>query len=185
MRREELERLSKAELIERILSQQVQIEKLQVALTELSAQLLETEARRSRRTRIAKDVQAREDIDEHATLEQQWEQATRDALRHLDNTVYLAQSSLAGLIAKHEGVWPEGTDLQQELLAALEDMEPSEDQPQQPRQQQRYDILHMAYLEKKRVVDTAQALAISERQYYRELKAAIQRVANYIQSQLS
>ncbi len=184
MNTEELQRLSKAELIEMVLHQRAQMQKLQTTLTELENRLVEMEAQRDYFASSMKSLRPREEVAEHAVIEQRMEreQATRDALRHLDDVDYLARSSLAELLAKAHGVWPEGSHLQQELYRAIEAMRPVAGQSREPQQQRRYDILRQTYLEKKKAVEVANALTISERQYYRDLKAAIQTVADQILS---
>jgi tRNA threonylcarbamoyladenosine modification (KEOPS) complex Cgi121 subunit len=185
---EELEQLSKAELIEMALHQQAQIEKLRTTLTRFKARLAESETRREHLADIVEAAKLREKEAQQPTeadvMEQQrkWEQATRDALRHLDDVAYLARSPLAELIARARGTRPDGRTMQQALYGTIKAMGPVEGQPFHLRQLLRYDVLRLTYLERKRAAEVAQALAISERQYYRELKAAIQMAAGYILS---
>ena len=47
-------------------------------------------------------------------------------------------------------------------------------------EQRRYEILRLTYLVRQNATEIAEAQAISERQYYRELKAGIQQVADEI-----
>lgn len=182
MNAEELQRLSKAELIEMVLHQRAQVQKLQTTFNELRGRLAEAEAQRDHLASIVESLRPRDEVAEHAVIEQrrEREQATRDALRHLDDVDYLARSSLAELLARAHGIWPEGSHLQQELYRAIEAMRTIAGQSHQPQQQRRYDILRQTYLEKKKAVEVAKALTISERQYYRDLKAAIQTVADQI-----
>lgn len=183
MTRDELEQLSKKELVDLVMNQQVGIEKLQVALAESEHQLLEVTTKPSHPAQASGNSETEKEMNWHATIDHQWEQATRDALRHLADASYLERSSLAKLIAGHRGVSPKGSSLRQKLLDAIDEVQPGKGHPRRPRQQRRYDILRMAYLERKKVAETAQILAISERQYYRELKTAIRRVARYVQDQ--
>ena len=186
MNYEELKQLSKTELIEVILQQQSQIEKLRTILTRLKVRLAESEAQREHLAGIVEAGKLGEKeaqrLTEAEVMEEQRkrERATRDALRHLYDVAYLGQSPLAKLIAKAHGAWPDGRTLQQLLYGAIEAMRPVEGQPSHPRQLLRYDILYLTYLERKRAAEIAQTLAISERQYYRELKAAIQRAADHV-----
>ena len=182
---EELQQLSKTELIEMVLHQQAQIEKLRTTLTRLKARLAESEVRREHLAGIVEAAKLQEKEAEQATaakMEQQkkLERATRDALRHLDDVAYLTRSPLAELITKAQGARPDGRTLQQTLYATIGAMRPVEGQPLHPRQLLRYDILRLTYLARKRAAEVAQALAISERQYYRELKAAIQRAVDHV-----
>jgi hypothetical protein len=169
-----------------VLRQQTQIEKLRTTLTRLKARLAESEAQREHLAGIVEAAKLREKETRQPTeaevMEQQRkrERATRDALRHLDDVAYLARSPLAELIAKAQGAWPDGRTLQQTLYGTIEAMRPVKGRPFHPRQLLRYDILCLTYLEGKRAAEITQALAISERQYYRELKAAIQIVAEHV-----
>lgn len=183
MTRDELEQLSREELVDLVMNHQVEIERLQVAVTELESQLQEMAAQPRHPPQTLEIPEAEKETSEHDALNHEWEEATRDALRHLADASYLEQSPLAELIAGHRGVSPKGPRLQQKLLDAINDMQPGKRHPRRPRQQRRYDILRMAYLEKKKVAETARMLAISERQYYRELKTAIRGVARYVQDQ--
>lgn len=164
MNAEDLQRLCRAELIEIVLRQQAEIHRLQTTLIEMA------DAARSREGRA-----------EPATIQQQQrEQATRDALRHLDDPDYLAWSFLAQLMARAHEVWPEGPDLQQALYRAIEALRPAENPAQPFQQSRRYNILRLTYLDRQRPAEVAQTLAISVRQYYRDLKVAIQAVAGQV-----
>jgi len=169
-----------------ILRQQAQIEKLQRILTRLKVRLAESEARRKHLAGIVEATKLREKLAqqpiEAEVMERQMkrERATRDALRHLDDVAYLERSTLAKLIATTHGTQLDGHALQQLLCETIEAMKPVGGRPFQPRQMRRYNILCLTYLERKRAAEITRALAISERQYYRELKAAIQRVADHI-----
>jgi len=183
---EELQRFSKAELIEMALRQQAQIEKLRTTLARLKARLVESETRREHLAGIVAAARLREkeaqQPAEADVMEQQrkQERATREALRHLDDVACLARSLLAELIARAQGARPDGRTLRRTLYETIEAMRPIDGRPLHPRQLLRHDILCLTYLERKRAAEVAQALAISERQYYRELKAAIQTVAEHV-----
>ncbi len=182
---EELQRFSKAELIEKALRQQAQIEKLRTTLTRLKARLVESEARREYLAGIVeaaglREKEAPQPTEAEVMGQRKREWVTRDALRHLDDVDYLARSPLAELIAEAQGARPDGRTLWQALHATIEAMGPVEGQPLHPRQLRRHDILRLTYLERKRAVEVAQTLAISQCQYYRELKAAIQAVADHV-----
>lgn len=108
------------------------------------------------------------------------EQAARDALRHMDDVSYLAESRLAKLIASLHGEPPTGHALQGALARTIHRMKPADMSHPLTRKKRRYEILRLTYLEKRSPTEIAEAQAISERQYYRELKAAIQHVANEV-----
>jgi hypothetical protein len=184
----ELKRLSKAELIDLALRQQARIRELEAALARLEARITALESRSELLTGTGKAEElARQKAQPSSTsslakLQKETEQAIRDALRHLDDSAYLAQSRLAGLIAEARGAPPAGLHLQQLLYRAIESLKSVEDQHDWSRQQFRYNLLHMTYLERKRSSEVAQLLLISDRQYYRELKAAIRSVAGHIRA---
>jgi len=183
MTSEELQRLSRAALINMILHQQSQIEELRTALARLKVRVAELEAQREHFARTGLQLPAADSQREEAALIEQQrarEQATRDALRHLDDVAYLAQSKLAEMVARVQGVRLDGPDLHQALYRAIEALKTVEDQPRQLKQQLGCDILRLTYVERKRGAEVAWTLAISERQYYRELKAAIRMVADRV-----
>ncbi len=182
MTREELQRLAKIELIDMVLEQEAQIEKLETTLAEMEGWLAEAEAQRDRPAGMVESSISQEEMAEPVAI-QRWtlcERATRDALRCLHDVAYLARCSLAELMARMHGERPQGRDLQQALLQAIEATRPRGSHPRRPRQQRRYDILRLTYLEKKRATEVTDTLGISERQYYRDLKAAIQQVAGHV-----
>jgi len=113
-------------------------------------------------------------------MDEEVEKATRFALRRLGDVTYLDRCPLADLIAERTGGRPDGFALQQILCQAIAALEPAEDLPYLAKQQLRYDILRLTYLEQQSLMEVAQQLPLSERQYYRELKAAIQMVAQQI-----
>lgn len=175
MTREKLLRLSKAELIDIVLHQHVQIEELHATLSEL-----EDELAGARQDHSVESLDPQEKGAGSVTPQQHQEEATRDALRHLHDAVYLAHSSLAEFMARLHGKQPQGSDVQQALHQAISAIEPASGQSHQPRRRRRYDVLRLTYLERKKAVEIAEALSISERQYYRDLKAAIRGVTNQI-----
>jgi len=142
----------------------------------------EVEAQREQPAGMVSPVISQEGVAEPVET-QQWtlcEQATRDALRCLHDVAYLSRCSLADLMARMHGERPQGRDLQQALYRAIEATRPAAGHPQRPRQQRRYDVLRLTYLEEKRATEVAETLTISERQYYRDLKAAVEQVAGHV-----
>lgn len=165
---------SNANLAQIVLRQQCQIEKLSETVVQLEARIAELEARLDRLD-LARHLSEAE-----LRTEQEREQAVRDALRHLDDVAYLAESRLARLVAHLHGQPPSGHALRSALLHAIQKMEPPESRPLQSREHRCYHLLRLRYLECKKVAEVAKALAISERQYYRDLKIAIHKVADLI-----
>jgi DNA-directed RNA polymerase specialized sigma subunit len=165
---------SNVELAQIVLRQQCQIEKLSETVARLEAQMAQIEARLDRLDLVGQPSTAQ------VEAEREREQAIRDALRHLDDVAYLAESRLAQLVAQLHGQPPSGHSLRSALSRAIQRMKPAEGQPRQTREHRCYHILRLTYVERKKAAEVAKALAISERQYYRELKAAIHKVADRI-----
>jgi len=174
MNHEQPQSLSGVELAQIVLRQQYQIEKLSQTVAQLELRMAELEARLDRLDLIGRPSTAQVEV------ERKREQAIRDALRHLDDVAYLAESHLAQLVARLHGQPPSGHALRSALLRAIERMAPAEACSLQPREHRYYHLLHLRYVEGKKVAEVAEALAISERQYYRELKVAIHKVADQI-----
>lgn len=101
------------------------------------------------------------------------EKAMRAALRRLGDVVYLSHSPLAIMIADRAGWRLDGYTLQHALCQAIEALRPEDDWPFLETQQLRYDLLRLRYFERREIPEIAERLAISQRQYYRELKAAV------------
>lgn len=171
---EELQQLSKTELIEVILSQRVWIETLEATVGCLQAWVAELKAQLHSSERIGPLATT------VAKTEQEMERAVRDALRHLDDASYLAQSRLATLVGNHCGQSPNGQALRRLLAGAIEGMKPNGTQSHQARERRYCDILRLTYLEGKRAREVAKVLGLSERQYYREKKVAIRAVAEHV-----
>lgn len=156
---------SRAELEQRLKHQQRQIKKLRAAQSQLRARVAELEKQL-----------AEEGVEEK---QQEKEQATREALRHLDDVDYLARSDLAQLVAGVCEQSPTGKDLKQALIQAIRSLRPEQPSYQVPADHY-HDVLRLTYLEEKKGEEVANITEISRRQYYRDLKAAIRRVADLI-----
>jgi hypothetical protein len=175
---------SGAELMQIVLHQRTQIEALQTVLAKLEARVAELEARRG--PSVGAGSRPPPTVDDQRgeaamlALRREREQTTRDALRHLDDVAYLAKSRLASLSASVYGQWPDGHTLQSALARAIHAMKPAEVQSHRTREHRRYHILYLTYMERRKAAEIAQMLAMSERQYYRDLKAAIQTVADRV-----
>lgn len=156
---------SRAQLQQMLKHQQQQLEKLHVVQAQLRARVAELEERF-----------ADEAVEKRL---QEEEQATRDALRHLDYVEYLAEGKLAEMMANVHGRSPTGQSLKNTLVRAIRSMKPEKLSYQAP-ESRHYDVLCLTYLKKKKAEEVAGAVEISERQYYRDLKAAIQRVTDQV-----
>lgn len=165
MGQESLQSPSRAKLKQMLEHQQQQIEKLHAAQVQLRARVAELEEHFA------------EEVAEQRLQEE--EQAMRDALRHLDDVEYLGESKLAKLLASVRGQSPTGQNLKHALVQAIRSMKPGVPSYEIP-DNRYHDILRLTYLEKKKAEEVASAVEISKRQYYRDLKAAIQRVADQL-----
>lgn len=105
------------------------------------------------------------------------EKATRSALGRLEDVGYLGRSPLLTLLAEIHQTPLDGQAVREMLRQAIADMAPEDDDPNYELGQRRHRLLQLTYLEKVLVADIKAQLALSERHYYRELKAAIQTVA--------
>lgn len=108
------------------------------------------------------------------------EQATRAALRNLYDPGRLANSDLAALLTEVSGRALSGYELQALLRNAIDMLKPAQALSQQARPYCCHDVLALTYIEGQSVAEIMSRLAISRRQYYRELKIAVRSVAYYL-----
>jgi hypothetical protein len=106
------------------------------------------------------------------------ERAIRNALRFLNDAVYLEHSPLIRVLAEMRQIKVDGRGLQCLLNQAIERLKPHPGQPGYHKWRIRYEILCLTYREQRPPQTVATALALSERQYYRELKEAVEGVIN-------
>ncbi|MBI5930805.1 MAG: GAF domain-containing protein [Chloroflexi bacterium] len=114
-------------------------------------------------------------------LETGWFQRhIRDALRHLWDEIYLSKCDLANwAYAVESNGLPNkmrGQDLQQILLQAVEAM----GQKDHSRDQRRYQILYQTYIQGLTVDEITDKLSISRRQYFYDLKEALEAVTHLV-----
>jgi len=188
MDNQELERLSPEELLARVAALEARlaaleqhIEGLQRAVTSFSALVAELVAR----------VQT---LEGEACLLRRLLQSTslttvvpddtveimREALRRLHDPDRLANCRLASLLAR---VWKrplDGHALRLVLRQAIERLRPPGELSNQVREHRYYRLLRLTYEERRKVQEVAKELALSERQYYRELRVAIGMVADAV-----
>jgi hypothetical protein len=110
----------------------------------------------------------------------QMARAVRNALRSLNDPTYLGRSRLARVLAEGWQIKVDGAGLQRMLNQVIERLKPRPGQPSYDRWQIRYDILCLTYREKQSPQAIAAALSLSERQYYRELKGAIEGIIEHL-----
>jgi len=110
----------------------------------------------------------------------------RDALRHLWDDHYLSRSDLAEWILAPEETGPrsgpaaQGEALRNLLIAAIESLRPpgSDDVREAARYGRGYRILQLTYVEEHAVDEIARELHISRRQYFYDLKEALEALAD-------
>lgn len=108
------------------------------------------------------------------------ERALRNALRFLHDPAYLDQSSLKKVVGEMRQIKIDGPGLQLMLTQAIERLRPRPNQLDYDKWQTRYDILCLTYREKQPLKLVITTLSLSERQYYRELKRAIEGTIKYL-----
>jgi hypothetical protein len=111
------------------------------------------------------------------------EWAVRSAFRRLNNVTYLQKSNLVKLINEKRGLDLNGFQLQEFLLQTIESQHPKCQRIKNPNQQIHYEILRLAYVEQEDIATIINQLVLSERQYHRHLKDAIQAVTASILGQ--
>lgn len=108
------------------------------------------------------------------------ERAIRNALRFLNDATYLDRSQLIQVLAEARQIKVDGRGLQRMLNQAIDRLEPRPGQLGYNKWRIRYDILCLTYREKQSPQVVAEALSLSERQYYRELKGAIVGIIDHL-----
>ena len=113
---------------------------------------------------------------------------TRDALRHLWDDHHLSRSPLAEwlLLANHPGALEpirgaRGEALRNQLLAAIEGLRPRPGETHEPSRTGRgRRILQLTYLEERAVDEITRDLHISRRQYFYDLKQAVEALTDML-----
>jgi hypothetical protein len=109
---------------------------------------------------------------------------TRDALRHLWVDLYLGRSALAEWALTTHDVLVEytpakrGEALRQVLLSTLDGMLPPPGDSREPSSRRGYRILQLTYVEEFVVDEITRELHISRRQYFYDMKEALEALAD-------
>ncbi|MEN6479102.1 MAG: response regulator [Anaerolineales bacterium] len=122
--------------------------------------------------------------DRHASApaSDEFVEQVRDAYEHLYDLVYLrTHPLLAALIndadlPRHRRAW----QLHELLIQAIDELDPGPDAPVLSREWRRYRLMMLRYVDGLSPEETADRLAISVRQLYRELGSAMQAIATVI-----
>lgn len=110
---------------------------------------------------------------------------TRNALRHLWDDVYLGQCALAEWAfpdfdsAAEGGPAARGDHLRHLLLEVIDQLKPEESQGSRPADR-RYEILRLTYVESLTVDEAIKELTVSRRQYFYDLKDAVDALAHLL-----
>lgn len=121
-------------------------------------------------------------LDDYARLETGWiARQARDALRNLSAESALEQSALADWLLPATQLYGRGAALHQKLYDAIEHLKPDDDSGRS-RAARRYEILKQTYLQQKNADAIILELGLSRRQYFYDLKEAIDAVAHYLVS---
>jgi ribose transport system permease protein len=118
-------------------------------------------------------------------LERGWlAHQARDALRHLWDDVYLRRCPLAEWafpepnLSSESGPRMRSAQLRNLLVKAVKDL--NNQAQSDPHAARRYDILHLTYIEGHTVNEVTHALSISRRQYFYDLKDALDALAHLL-----
>jgi hypothetical protein len=106
---------------------------------------------------------------------------TRDALRHLWDDHYLGRSPLAEWALVANGASPDpappnrGEALRHKMLSTIDGLRPPAGETRDTSRSKRgYRILQLTYVEERQVDDIARELHMSRRQYFYDIKGAIE-----------
>ena len=111
----------------------------------------------------------------------------RRVLTHLYDAVYLQCSPLVGPLRAHDPLMVAGREasrMRQILLEAIEGLAPGDNVPLRSQERRSYLALRQHYVEQMPVERVADALALSERQVRRELRAGLEAVTAVITGKL-
>lgn len=105
----------------------------------------------------------------------------RESLRNVHDVKYLDQSALGDWLPL--GSTDRGEALRQTLLDAIESLYPDQADAQS-RTARRYNIVRQTYIDQKSVDGIIHDLGLSRRQYFYDLKEAVDAIAHYVFAQL-
>jgi ribose/xylose/arabinose/galactoside ABC-type transport system permease subunit len=103
----------------------------------------------------------------------------RDSLRNLSDDIFLDQCPLGTYLLPASNLINQAETLRQMLLAAVEHLRPAHTDLQS-RAMRRYQVLRQTYVEQKNVDAIVRDLGLSRRQYFYDLKEAIDMVVHYL-----
>jgi ribose/xylose/arabinose/galactoside ABC-type transport system permease subunit len=122
-------------------------------------------------------------IERNWLLESGWlTQQVRESLRHLTDRVYLEKCPLGDWLLPATELYRRGERLRDILRHAIESLHAEEADPQS-RAVRRYHILRQTYLDQKHVDGVIHDLGLSRRQYFYDLKEAVEAATHYVAAQ--
>jgi CheY-like chemotaxis protein len=112
---------------------------------------------------------------------QEFEQQLQNCLLHFYDYAYLQESTLVDYLIPEETTAKRIQTFRDRIETAIEKMRPPDTMPSQSKSSRLYNVLTLRYIEQDEIDDIIDQLAISRRQYYRELSRAITSLANILQ----
>jgi ABC-type uncharacterized transport system permease subunit len=129
---------------------------------------------------MAITVQMANTLEDNWLVEGGWlTHQVRDSLRNLSDDLYLDQCALAGFLLPASNLINQAEPLREMLLGAVEHLRPAHTDLQ-PRAMRRYQVLRQTYVEQKNVDAILHDLGLSRRQYFYDLKEAIDVVVHHL-----
>lgn len=113
---------------------------------------------------------------------QEFEQELQNCLLHFYDYAYLQESALVEYLIPEETTAKRIQNFREHIETAIERMRPPDNvMPTHSKSSRLYNVLNLRYIEQDDIEEIIDQLAISRRQYYRELSRAITSLANILQ----
>jgi CheY-like chemotaxis protein len=112
---------------------------------------------------------------------QEFEQLLQNCLLHFYDYAYLQENTLVAYLVPEETTAKRVQLFREHIENSIEKMSPPDNVLPQAKNSRLYNVLTLRYLEQEDIDEIIDQLAISRRQYYRELSRAIASLANILQ----
>lgn len=116
---------------------------------------------------------------------QEFEQLLQNCLLHFYDYAYLQEDTLVAYLVPEETTAKRVQSFRKHIENAIEKMRPPDNMPPQAKNSRLYNVLTLRYIEQDDIDEIIDQLAISRRQYYRELSRAIASLANILRESAS
>jgi len=116
---------------------------------------------------------------------QEFEQLLQNCLLHFYDYAYLQEDTLVAYLVPEETTAKRVQSFRKHIENAIEKMRPPDNMPLQAKNSRLYNALTLRYIEQDDIDEIIDQLAISRRQYYRELSRAIASLANILRESAS